>query len=197
MKKSLILALCALAGIASASNIVVNGDFSADSYTPGSWDEITTLTGWSIVGNDMAGIGVGYLGGTDQEIDVSGGHDQGGTGITQALATTVGQQYNLSFDVFTGGNLYTGGVDAYVGGAEVGSNLQGLTGSDLTADRVLYSYDFTATSMSTPITFMDNISTLGVVAQVGQVDVQAVPEPASFLGLGIPLLMVFRRRNKK
>ena len=195
MKKALILIICAASGIASASNLVVNGDFSADHYTAGSWDEISTLTGWSVIGNDMAGIGVGYLGAPNQEIDLSGGHDQGGTGISQLLATTAGQQYSLSFDVYTGGGYgYPGGVDAFLNGNQIATDLQGLTGSNASADRQLYTYNFTATGNSTDLMFMDNH---GVVSHVGNVSVQAVPEPSSFLALGLPLLVLARRRNKK
>ena len=194
MKKALILIACAATGFASAQTIV-NGDFSADHYSTGGWNEISSLTGWSIIGNDMAGIGKGYLGAPNQEIDLSGGSDHGGTGISQMLNTVSGQTYNLSFDVYTGGGYgYAGGVDVSVGGTQLGTNLQGLFGSDASLDRKNYSYSFTATSDHTNLTLMDNN---GFVSHVGNVKCQAVPEPASFLALGAPALLMFRRRNKK
>jgi len=200
MKKSFILIACAVTGFASAQNIVSNGDFSHSTYTHGGWDEIssssaiTSVYGWHSVGNDLAGIGVGYLGATNQEIDLSGGHDQGGTGIYQVLNTKANQTYKLSFDVYTGGGYgYPGGVDVSFAGQQY-ANLQGYAGSNASLDRKQYTYFFNATSATTTLDFMDNH---GVVSHIGNVDCQAVPEPSTFFGLGLPFIAFAGRRLKK
>ena len=195
VKSSLLVTALAVASLASAQNLVTNGDFSHDAYPANGYTSISSLYGWNFVGTDLVGVGTGYLGSPSQEIDLSGAADHGGTGIVQNLATHAGSQYNLSFSVYTGGGTgNSGGVDLYVNGFQLGTDLQGLLTPTPALDRATYTYTFTATSPSTSLNFMDNN---GNVSHVGNVVAHAVPEPASFLALGVPLALLFKRRSKK
>lgn len=191
MRSTLITALAAaLTSQCFAVNIVVNGDFQANSYPANGHVTPTTPAGWTVLGlGNVAGIGVGYLQAPSQEIDVSGTFDQAGSGITQVLPTVAGQLYVISFDVYTGGVTgHQGGVTVEMGATTLGTNLQGLnTGNG----RKKYTFNHVALANNEAITFKN------AQRNVSHIDnVEVVPEPMTLLALGGGIAALARRRRR-
>jgi hypothetical protein len=202
MKRTLLLGLTAIAAGANAQNIVNNPGFEMDSYPASGYVSTTSVTAWNFVGNsdlgqEVAGIGVGYLGAPSQEIDLSGAHDvyvDGmGPGISQTLNTIAGQTYTIALDYYSGndfsGGAYAGGVDYYLNGSLIAGDLQTSSASDA---RQTYTGSFVAVGNDT-ISFLSNH---GQISHVDNVDVeQAVPEPISMTLLGLGAFAAVRRRK--
>lgn len=166
---------------AHATNLVVNGDFEAESYSGAV--QISSLYGWNINGvGNVAGLQAGYLGAATQMIDLSGYYDgTAGSGINQTVTTTPAGQYAVNFDVYT---PYGGTVTFKLNNNVIATGLS--TGS--------YSYSFSGTGADN----IDFISDYGITTHLDNVSVQAVPEPISMFTLGAgALALVRRRRNAK
>ncbi|RYG43612.1 hypothetical protein EON79_16660, partial [bacterium] len=175
MKLFVSLAFAGILSAAASANLVVNGDFESDAYPANGYQNITgSFTGWTVIGANVAGLGTGYLTSPSQEMDLSGTVDTSGTGITQTIATTVGQSYELTAEIYAGAGFtgYNGGVDILVNGVTVATNAQGANS--------IFSYTFTA-GASTELTFLSNN---GNVSHVDNITLNAVPEPASMAALG-------------
>ncbi|NNM89039.1 MAG: PEP-CTERM sorting domain-containing protein [Phycisphaerae bacterium] len=221
------VAFAGLVGTASA-NMIVNGDFSANasSYygTPGfSTTPYQTQpygpTGWTIgqVQIGVNGPDTGFYSSDGEPFappTVTGVRDfgfiqeaswRGPNTISQTVATTAGSSYQLSYvgaaSTYTSGN---GGGYVYVlevivtdttKNAEIVTQNPAIT----TADFLPFTLDFTATSASTNIEFL-NGSTVGsgLSVDVSNVSLVALPEPAT-LGLmavgGLGLLILGKRRK--
>lgn len=200
---------------ALAATMVVDGSFEDTTHFAGNSDKTmvlnpgdTALTGWNVITNQVAWIGPGNPFGItasdgQYSLDLQGYSDSGSYGgVTQSLATVIGGQYSLTFDLGT----YVGG-DALTASAGTGSQL-------FTApSRASFGWDpesliFTATSTSTLLTLqgttnandyigLDNVK---VTCTASCSVVTPVPEPATWalflLGIGgIGFLM--RARHKR
>ena len=191
--KSLLISFLAIAPLAAQANLVINGDFESGAtgtHAVGS----SLLPGWKVIGKANQNVylaGNGYLGVKTRSLDLSGTSDSAGSGVEQTIATVAGQTYNLSFDVYTGGLKYNGGVDFSVNGTRLGANLQG----DEVGNTIKkYKYSFLATSTTT-ISFRD--VTGGWVTHIDNISLTAapVPEPASMAVLGLGAMALIRRRK--
>lgn len=206
------LLICTLACFVSAqAALITNGSFElgtfvndgngTDSFSAGP----TAITGWAAVGRQVSWIqtpnpwGLSAQDGT-HFLDLTG-YNTGAPfgGVTQTIATTVGQQYDLSF--FLGSYTQRWGGPPVSIVAAAGSTTQTFTVSTTSTASTWtpFSMLFTATSPNTTITLtgaagveyigLDNVS----VDPAG-----AVPEPESWmlmvLGLGL-LVSIGRRRS--
>lgn len=119
----------------------------------------------------------------------------GGDGwLSQGLATTPGQNYNLNFWLYSDGwttNHFVAVVDNTVLFEQWNIGSQGFTN---------YSFDFTAASSWTSLTFFERNDPGFLALDDVAVNANAVvPEPSTFLllGAGLAGVAVLRRRNKK
>jgi hypothetical protein len=207
------LTLLAGSGSAGAVELLVNGSFEATS------SHFTTPTGWSNIGHTEGVVTYADIGNTIPSYDgglnfysiggvASNGLSSPGEGISQSVATTIGNTYRLT----VGLSDENGPGLTSVLNVLIGSQLNQVT---LAADSSgffhrpfeTYTYDYVATSSLTTISFILFSSTDfgnndplidGVSFQ--QIAVGAVPEPstwamliAGFAGIGF---MGYRRRRK-
>ncbi len=205
--------LCSAAG--AATNLVTNGSFELPNIVGGSYVLVntgsTSITGWTVLG-PTAGDSVQltpdtYLGllASDgrQWIDMTGvvGYDRGLK--SDAIATTTGNLYHLSFDV---GNYLPFGVSTL--GVSINGGTEQLfvnTSLAVTATNpmnwVSFGFDWVATTSSAQLTFLGRANgalsnNLGI--GLDNVVFAPVPEAGSLglmaLGLAAIGLRLARRR---
>lgn len=208
VRNTLVAAACAAAcGVATSAGAAAftNGSFELGVDPGGSFVELgagsTGITGW-VVGGDS----VDYIGGYWQAEDGSRSVDLSGAAngsVSQTFDTLAGQSYVVNF--FLAGNP-DGGPAAKVAitsadGSQLQSNTFTVTGSDSRSNMgwQAYSYNFTAATNSTTLTFASATGTAYGPA-LDNVSVAGVPEPATwammligFGGLGAALRS--RRRS--
>lgn len=202
----LIIATCA--GHAQA-NLLQNGSFETGSWTnTGSgWMNValgsTAITGWSLVDNNVAWSAPGNTDGIvafdgSHSLDLTGmGNINPNGGVTQTIATMIGQSYTLSFF-----------LDAVVAYGTPASVLVQAGGASQTFDKFTngwqeYSLDFVAAGSNTSITLSGVRSPNTYYIGLDNVAVAAasvpgtVPEPGSLalLGLGMASLFGVRRQR--
>ena len=208
LRKILVAAACAAAcGVATSAGAAAftNGSFELG-VDPGSTfvtlgNGSTGITGW-VVGGDS----IDYIGGYWQAEDGSRSVDLSGNAngsVSQTFDTLAGHSYVVNF--FLAGNP-DGGPAAKVAitsadGTQLQSNIFTVTGSDSRTSMGWkpYSYDFTAATNSTTLTFASATGTAFGPA-LDNVSVAGVTEPATwammligFGGLGAALRS--RRRS--
>ncbi len=193
------LALTALVGamgvLANAQNLVTNGNFEAGTGALGpdafvTFTNSSPLTGWNVFPlGDVVVVGQGstfswLTPSPSKELDLSGVANTVGSGISQNLATVVGQTYLLKLDVYALG----GSIDINAGSST-------WNRSNVNTRSLGETYSFVATSTSTPLSFVNrggswtHIDNVSVVA--------AVPEPATMAALGLGVIGLVRRKRNK
>jgi len=212
--KSLLVAgsLLAIAGSASAANLVVNGGFNNGATVGAPGGGFATLgtgsnaiTGWSIVGGNVDWI-QGYWQSSDGDgfsVDLNGNNPGA---IAQTISTVVGQFYSLTFDMSGNPDNFQGETRVAVigaGGVTIGSASYTLTGANTKANMLWQSeiFNFTATSTSTEIRFTSGNGGVNCCygAAIDNVAVgNGVPEPATWglliVGFGGVGALARRRR---
>ncbi len=168
-----------LAVSANAVNIVSNGSF-----------ETSDFSGWTLVGDPLNNfVDTGFS--SDGTFAAWLG-EVGGTGtLSQTIATVVGQAYTFSFDFAGDGDSPSSFAAAF------GSNtVLSVVDPAFDLNYNTYSYSVTATSALTNVQFTFQDDAFYVNLDNVQVSAQAVPEPASFVALGMGAVALIRRRRK-
>lgn len=203
-----LLAASTLAFSAAAqANLITNGSFETGTFLPPSNQTMTlapgstSLTGWTVVDDSIAWIGVGdpwsldALSG-DRFLDLSD-YSAGAPfgGVSQSIATVAGGEYTVTFALGSSNRwgrpsalkVTAGGTSATFTSATTGTN----------NDWDIHSMTFIATGATTNITFT-GVSGANYIG-LDDVVVTGVPEPESALLVlaGAGVLVVRSRRQRR
>lgn len=205
-----VLLTTALALSANAqANLITNGSFESGTFLPPSNATMTlspgatSITGWTVINDSIAWIGIGDPWGLDAYSgdrfldlsDYSAGLPFGG--ISQTIATAPGAQYTLSF--YLGSSTYWGRPSALTASAGTTATTFTSPPTGTNNDWEFHSLTFTALAPTTTIAFVgaSGVNYIGL----DDVVVTGVPEPqAIFLmlgGLGVVVLRARIRRSQK
>ena len=184
----------AIAGSASAANLIANGGFNNGASVAAPGGGFATLgtgsgaiSGWDIVGGNIDWI-EGYWQSSDGDgfsVDLNG---SGPGAIAQTINTVAGQSYTLTFDMSGNPDAFLGETRIAIigaGGTTIGSATYTLTGANNKANMLWQSeiFNFTATGATTEIRFTsgnggDNCCYGGAIDNVAVG--AGVPEPATW-----------------
>jgi hypothetical protein len=214
VKRSFVLAAAILGvGLPSYGSLLTNGSFESGTFVPDPLypgDDTmnltvgaTDMTGWTTGIADLAWIGPSNPFGLSASdggyfLDLSGFHDNAPYGgVQQTVSTTIGAQYRISFDIGTDQLYDSAAVSVMVTGG-VGPTT--FTSTPLTPNRwETFTFDFTATSLSTTIELDGQAPTNEKYIGLDNVGLQAIPEPGTLTLVAGPGLLVFAawRRLRK
>lgn len=202
-----------LAATASASaQLILNGSFETPLVPPGFYTNFaggsTAITGWTVVGVDSAvtsgtfmqsGITFQAQSG-NQWLDLAGVTSNSTTsGVTQNVATVIGQAYDLNFYVGSatdGVFFFPATVDLTIDGGARMSYFNPTAPSDR-LDWKSFTVPFIATSTTTSLTFFNGSASNNYISPLDNVSLApAVPEPSAALFSAIGILVVALRRTR-
>lgn len=207
------------------ANLLTNGSFETPTVTVGGFTIFGTgsalITGWTVTGPQ--GTAVGIVSGSFaqngvtfqaldgiQWLDLTGLNSNSTEGVSQAVATTSGHVYQLSYFIgnTTGGGIFgsTSTVNVFLNGVQTFND----TNSNASASSLNwapFSHTFTANSALTTLLFQngdpsgDNSNGLDnvVLLDIGSGPGNSVPEPASLelFVVGLASLGFTRKRGKR
>jgi hypothetical protein len=169
-------------GVASpavAANLLVNGSFETGAFvnSGAGYSQLfagsTAMTGWTVVGTQIVWGGpanvdavVAPNGSYFLDLTSYGAQGAGNSGVTQTIATTIGQSYNLSLQLFNPIDAAAIGVNVVAGATATTLNGIGLR-----------SFNFIATGTSTPITITQGAGVFFVGLDNVSVTTNAVGAP--------------------
>lgn len=223
--KAFVIAIASAAAALTAStianaNFIVNGSFETPIVTVGSFEDFpvgsSALTGWTVFG--PGGTNVSIVSGSFSQsgvtfeaedgvqwLDLTGDGSNSTEGVSQAVTTTSGDRYQLSYFIgnTTGGgifgttstvNVLLNGVSSYT---DTNSNV-----SPTNLNWEQFNHTFVAAGASTTLGFQnadpssDNSNGLDNVALVDLGPATTVPEPASLglLSAALVTLGLIRRK---
>jgi len=200
--------LLAVATNLAQANLLTNGSFESGAFAPPSNQTMslapgsTALSGWQIVNDSLAWIGVGDPWGLDAQdgnlfldlSDYSAGAPFGG--IQQTFATTPGYKYTTTFHL---GSSTRWGRPAALTASAAG---QSATFTSATVgtnnDWQQFSFVFVASSTATTLSFVGSSGVNYIGLDNVITTVSAVPEPASYalMMAGITVLGLAARRRR-
>lgn len=215
------LVVLTLAGAGARADLVTNGNFSSPVLGSGGFIDVlagqNTIPGWTIGGTDVLLIQTAYTEpgitfnaapGATNSLDITGAANTGANTISQALATTVGQTYLLTFLL---GNAYSTTNGSYQGTASVRVTLGNVVVNQLFSNAAQtpgavnwqsQSLVFTANSANTLLTFTNATPVGTSYAGLNGVSVNtsAIPEPGTLAlaAIGLPMFVgasILRRRR--
>jgi hypothetical protein len=223
----------AVAGLASLTSLspahavplIANGSFETPAVPVGGFTNFLvgggTLTGWNVIG--PAGKHVSIVSGVfgqngvsfpaedgSQWLDLTGFNDNSTEGVSQSVATTIGDSYQLSFFIgnTTGGGIFgtTSTVNVFLNGLPTFTDVNSLI-SPTTLTWEQFTHTFVASGATTTLGFAngdpatDNSNGLDnvVLLDLGPAPVTSVPEPGTLalFGAGLACAAALRRRRKK
>jgi hypothetical protein len=204
VKWNCVLALVAI-GVAlpSYANLISNGSFESGNFVPNAQDTMvltvgaTDITDWTVQNASLAWIGPANpfgLSASDGSyfLDLSGYHDNapyGGVLQSQTIATTVGAQYRVTFDIGTDPQYDSAPVGVQV---TAGSSSSSFTSTPLNPNQwESFSFDFIATSTATTLSLVGQAGTDEKYVGLDNVSVVQIPEPGTLALLAGPGLLVF------
>jgi len=166
---------------ANATSIVLDGGFEMP-VANSSWTAPVNIgDGWTVIQGEIAipdvtdGVGVPHSGNQFASLDDALTVNT----LSQALATAVGQSYQVSYWVASG---YADPLTVDFGAQVLFNGTAPTNGTFAASDYVNYSYIVTATSTTTNLSFTSQ-DTVDAGAQLDDVSVTAVsgaPEPGTF-----------------
>ncbi len=219
-RRTIALAAVLSISVTSAFAQIINGGFEnpavpvggATGFPAGS----TALTGWTVTGTHVGVLHTNYAESFQitfnsfagaQALDITGAGNFGPTcSVSQSVATTIGQEYKVSFEVGRAmGNpndtryQTPSTIDLYIDGALASNNTNSNLGTLGTVDWKHFDVTFTATTSLTNILFRnatpDIISGGNNYAGLDGVSMTTVPEPASLLFLGAGVSALLRKKK--
>ncbi len=195
-------AVLTLAGGSAEAIPIVNGSFEVPTVPSGGFINYaagsTAITGWTVVGVDSSVVSGSFTQSGivfeardgNQWIDLAGvTSNSSSSGVTQNVATTIGGVYDLSFYVGSatgGGIFFPSTVDLSIdGGPRVG--FTNPTGPSNMLNWKLFTVQFTATSTTTNITFLNGSAANNFLCALDNVSITGVicPCPGDMNGDGL------------
>ena len=227
--KSFTIPVIVLVGVLTASAgasaaLIANGSFETPIVPIGNFTDFavgsSALTGWSVFG--PAGTNVAIVNGTfsqsgvtfeaedgNQWLDLTGDGSNSTEGVSQAVTTTIGDRYQLSYFIGNttgGGGIFgtTSTVNVLLNGASAFTDTNSnVSPTNLNWEQ--FTHTFVATGTSTTLGFQnadpsnDNSNGLDNIILTDLGPVTPVPEPASLvlLATGLATFAMIRRRRQR